>query len=149
MDWPIGYGYNIALGYFPYGQYGTSLDHEICHGVALASLSAPSDLIAFLDNSLWYATLRNNFDESHEEAYWELERFWPANHDGCMEWFNWPDSGKLYSPVKAGPGGPSGRHSGGVNCAFADGHSKWLKTGGPLCETKHFYPHYPANTDFP
>ncbi|HZP84505.1 MAG TPA: prepilin-type N-terminal cleavage/methylation domain-containing protein [Chthonomonadaceae bacterium] len=138
MDWYTGYGYNINLGYFPYGQLGRHVSNPIYTGVALASLNHPADIIVLIDNSVPYSWMRNNLNYAHATAYWYMYRWFPEPHDLCMQWYNWPDSAKASG--LPGNGVVSGRHSGGVNNVFGDGHSKWMRTGGELCKEIHGFP---------
>jgi prepilin-type processing-associated H-X9-DG protein len=58
-----------------------------------------------------------------------------------MQVFDWPDSGKRAN--LPGQGFVSGRHQGGTNCVFADGHAKWIKTGADLCRPERGDPSVP------
>ena len=131
--WFTGYAYNIQLGYYANGQLGTSNPNDPTRaGVSLASLDKPADLIALLDSSVPYGWLRNNLGRTHDASYIIMYRYFPQTVDNCLKMYNWPDSAKA-SGI-AGQGVPSGRHANGVNAAFADGHSKWIRTGADLCK---------------
>jgi prepilin-type N-terminal cleavage/methylation domain-containing protein/prepilin-type processing-associated H-X9-DG protein len=141
-SWPIGYAYNIQLGYFPGNQLNPSAPRTgpIYEGVKLASINYPADLIVLADNSLPYALFRNHpsykFDDYTARIY--AYRYSPVASTTCLQWYNWPESATIVGD--AGVGIPSGRHQAGVNCVFADGHSKWLKTGAGLCQERHSFP---------
>jgi prepilin-type N-terminal cleavage/methylation domain-containing protein/prepilin-type processing-associated H-X9-DG protein len=141
MDWYTGYGYNINLGYYPSGQLNTVSSDPTRVGVQLASLTHPAELIVILDNSVPYSWMRNNLKYSHDQAYQLAYRWFPEDTANCMAWYDWPDSGKLNA--KPGVGIVSGRHAGGVSCVFADGHSKWVRTGGDLCQAERGFPSAP------
>jgi prepilin-type N-terminal cleavage/methylation domain-containing protein/prepilin-type processing-associated H-X9-DG protein len=143
---PIGYAYNINLGYFPGDQIPPLRTGAIYEGVKLASLTRPADLIALVDNSLPYALFRNhpNYptmtnDDANARLY--IYRYSPTDPTTCMAFYNWPDSAQIVG--KPGSGIVSGRHQGGVNIVFADGHSKWMKTGAELCKLEHNSPTAP------
>lgn len=140
-DWWTGYAYNIELGYYPNGQLGKVSDDPTRTGVSEASLNHPADLIVIMDNSVSYSWLRNNLAMTDTDAQLIDYRWFPAANDVCMANYNWPDSAALAKkPYK---GVPSGRHNGGVNCVFADGHSKWLRTGADLCRPERGFPSTP------
>jgi len=138
MSWYTGYAYNINLGYFPGTQLGGGRTGPIYEGVSLASLQRPADLIAILENSVPYGWMRNNLGYTHSSAYGLAYRWFPQGTQTCMTWYNWPESAQLAGVPGAGV--PSGRHNLGANCVFADGHAKWLKTGGELCKPERGFP---------
>jgi prepilin-type processing-associated H-X9-DG protein len=140
-DWYTGFAYNINLGYYPGDQLSPVRTGPLYQGVALAAINRPSDLIALLENSVPYAWMRNNLNYSHGSAYGLAYRWFPQAMQTCLTWYNWPDSAKLAGI--AGQGEVSGRHNLGANCAFADGHSKWLKTGNPICLLERGFPDAP------
>src|SRR5205823_2966861 len=128
MDWWTGYAYNINMGYFPGDQLGVNRTGPEYQGVKLASLTRPADLIVILDNSVPYSWMRNNLSYGHRQTYVLIHQwFGRSSVTECMNWYDWPDSGKRVN--LAGAGVVSGRHQGGANSVFADGHSKWVKTG--------------------
>ncbi len=131
-DWFTGYAYNVQLGFFPSGQLGSTSSDPTRVGVSLASLDKPADLITLLDSSVPYGWLRNDLGRTHNASYIIMYRYFPQSVANCLKMYNWPDSAKLVG--KPGAGVPSGRHAGGVNNVFADGHSKWIKTGPELCK---------------
>lgn len=140
-NWWTGYAYNIELGYYPNGQLGTTSTAANRNGVALASVNRPSDLIVVMDNSIPYAWLRNTLGRNDPNSQIIHYRYFPQSVDNCMRMYNWPESGQLTGIAYQGV--PSGRHSGGVNCAFADGHSKWLHTGMEVCKLERGFPTAP------
>jgi prepilin-type processing-associated H-X9-DG protein len=142
-DWWTGYAWNIDLGYFPGDQLSPRRTGPAYEGVKLASLTRPSDLIVILDNSVAYAFERNYGGATDARAQYYFYRWSPrgANVKQCLEFYDWPESGRRLN--KAGAGVESGRHSGGVNCVFADGHSKWVKTGDDLCKRERGDPYAP------
>jgi prepilin-type N-terminal cleavage/methylation domain-containing protein/prepilin-type processing-associated H-X9-DG protein len=141
MDWYTGYAWNINLGYFPNGELGVVSSSPVFQGVPLASLTHPSDIIVLVDNSVPYSWMRNNLGYPHDQAYWLTYRWFGEPHDLCTKWYNWPDSAQAAGIP--GSGVPSGRHSGGANSVFGDGHSKWMKTGGAFCDDVHAIPTAP------
>jgi prepilin-type N-terminal cleavage/methylation domain-containing protein/prepilin-type processing-associated H-X9-DG protein len=141
MDWYTGYGYNINLGYYPSGQLKSVSDDPTRVGVRLATLTHPSELIVILDNSVPYSWMRNNLKYTHDSAYTLAYRYFPEDVASCMQWYDWPNSEKLFG--KPGSGIVSGRHNGGASCVFADGHSKWVKTGSDLCRLERGFPTTP------
>jgi prepilin-type N-terminal cleavage/methylation domain-containing protein/prepilin-type processing-associated H-X9-DG protein len=140
-DWYTGYGYNINLGYYPSGQLNTTSSDPTRTGVTLASLTHPAELIIILDNSVPYSWMRNNLKYTHDQAYQLAYRWFPVAVSDCMAWYDWPDSARVFG--KPGAGIVSGRHAGGVSCVFADGHSKWVRTGADLCRPERGFPTAP------
>jgi prepilin-type N-terminal cleavage/methylation domain-containing protein/prepilin-type processing-associated H-X9-DG protein len=135
-NWWTGYAYNIELGYYPSGQLGSFSTAPNRNGVPLASLLQPAELIAALDNQPMFSWLRNNLGRTDDNSQIIHYRWFPtSNVTACMTMYNWPESEKLFGPSRA-PGGmvPSGRHNGGINAAFADGHAKWMQTGNEMCK---------------
>src|SRR5262249_42638859 len=133
---------NINLGYYPSGQLKTKPSSDpAAVGVKLASLTHPAELVVILDNSVPYSWMRNNLKYAHDTAYQLAYRWFPEPTDMCMAWYNWRDSEKVFG--KLGAGVVSGRHAGGVNCVFADGHSRWVRTGGDLCRPERGFPTAP------
>ena len=132
--WYTGYAYNIELGYFPGNQLGLNRTGPIYEGVTLSMLTRPAELVAILDNSVPYSWMRNNLRYAHDTALQLAYRWFPrgTNVQQCLAWYDWPNSERLAGQSFI-PGTESGRHHGGVNCVFADGHSKWIKTGADLC----------------
>jgi prepilin-type N-terminal cleavage/methylation domain-containing protein/prepilin-type processing-associated H-X9-DG protein len=144
-SWPIGYAYNINLGYFPGNQLNPAAPRTgpIYEGVKLASINYPADLIVLVDNSLPFALFMNHpsyaYYNNNEQLTLSVSyRYSPQAYQTCLAFYNWPESATIVGT--AGAGIPSGRHQGGVNCVFADGHSKWLKTGAGLCNERHSFP---------
>jgi prepilin-type processing-associated H-X9-DG protein len=76
--------------------------------------------------------MRNNEKYNHDTAIIYAYRWYPQAVEACLTMYDWPASaqrsGKPYVGV------PSGRHAGGVSAVFADGHAKWVRTGGELCK---------------
>jgi prepilin-type N-terminal cleavage/methylation domain-containing protein/prepilin-type processing-associated H-X9-DG protein len=140
-DWYTGYAWNIELGYYPQGELGQTSSDPIYTGVALASVNYPANLIVLLDNSLPYAWLLNNEGYTASSAYWYIYRWFPEGNPTCLQWYDWPNSASIAGVP--GVGVPSGRHSGGVNSVFADGHSKWQRTGATICNEQAWYPAAP------
>jgi len=137
-----GYAWNVELGYYPSGQLGSvsSLPNRV--GVSLASLNRPADIITVVENSIPYAWLRNNLGRTDANSQIIHYRYFPQrNIQACMSMYNWPESQTLVSQPYQGV--PSGRHAGGVNCSFGDGHSKWLKTGAEVCKIERGFPDAP------
>lgn len=139
--WYTAFGYNIQLGYFPYGQLGRFVNNPIYTGVSLASVNRPADLIALIENSVPYGWMRNNLGYTHERAFFLAYRWFPVGFDTCMAWYDWPDSAQRAGIPGAGV--ISGRHNFGVNNAFLDGHAKWLKTGAAICAPERGFPNTP------
>jgi prepilin-type N-terminal cleavage/methylation domain-containing protein/prepilin-type processing-associated H-X9-DG protein len=145
-DWFTGYAFNINLGYFPGNQLGGIRTGAIYEGVKLAAINRPADLIALLENSVTYAYLRNGLDayqDNHNSSLQIAYRWFPtnANVQLCMTQFNWPESAALAG--RPGRGFVSGRHNGGTNCVFTDGHVKWIRTGADLCKWERGDPNAP------
>jgi prepilin-type N-terminal cleavage/methylation domain-containing protein/prepilin-type processing-associated H-X9-DG protein len=142
-NWWTGYAYNTELGYYPFGQLNSSPNPAPANrlGVRLATVNRPADLIAVLENSVPYAWLRNNLGRTDDNSQIIHYRYFPQQVQQCMTMYNWPESQQLAGVPYQGV--PSGRHNGGVNCAFADGHSKWLKTGAELCKLERGWPAQP------
>jgi prepilin-type N-terminal cleavage/methylation domain-containing protein/prepilin-type processing-associated H-X9-DG protein len=140
-DFWTGYASNIQLGYYPGQTLKPVRTGPIYEGVRLASINRPADLIAILDNSVGYAWLRNTLNYPANTSLSYHHRWYPADVQTCLDEQDWPDSGKRTG--KPGQGFPSGRHNGGVNCAFVDGHSKWLKTGADFCRPERGFPDTP------
>ena len=140
-NWWTGYAYNIELGYYPSGQLGSVSPLPNRNGVSLAAVNRPADLIVVLDNSVPYSWLRNTLARNDVNSQIIHYRWFPVNRDFCMMNYDWPDSQRLNSAPYQGV--PSGRHAGGVNCVFADGHSKWLKTGAEVCKPERGLPFTP------
>src|SRR5437667_65708 len=84
--------------------------------------SGPADLVVIMDTSVPYAWMRNNLKYGHDQAYQLAYRWFPEDTKTCLAWYDWPNSEAVFG--KPGAGIVSGRHAGGVNCVFADGHSK-------------------------
>ncbi len=128
-----------AARLLPSGQLGSTSSDPTRVGVNLASLDKPADLITLLDSSVPYGWLRNDLGRTHNASYIIMYRYFPQSVANCLKkMYNWPDSAKLVG--KPGAGVPSGRHAGGVNNVFADGHSKWIKTGPELCKLERGVP---------
>jgi prepilin-type N-terminal cleavage/methylation domain-containing protein/prepilin-type processing-associated H-X9-DG protein len=140
-DWWTGYAYNIELGYYPDGQLGKTENIPIRTGVSAASINHPAELIVIMDNSVPYAWLRNTLGRDNNASQIIHYRWFPVSTEFCMANYNWPESARLAN--KPYQGVPSGRHQGGVNCVFADGHSKWLRTGADLCRPERGFPSAP------
>jgi prepilin-type N-terminal cleavage/methylation domain-containing protein/prepilin-type processing-associated H-X9-DG protein len=140
-DWWTGYAYNIELGYYPDGQLGKTENIPIRTGISLASINRPAELIVIMDNSIPYAWLRNSLGRNNNDSQIIHYRWFPVSTEFCMTHYNWPESEKLAG--KPYQGVPSGRHQGGVNCVFADGHSKWLRTGAEICKPERGFPSAP------
>jgi len=141
-NWYTGYGYNINLGYYPSGQLDGKVSTDPTRvGVKLASINRPADLVVILDNSVPYACMRNNLNYGHDQAYQLAYRWFPEDTKTCLAWYDWPNSEAVFG--KPGAGIASGRHAGGVNCVFADGHSKWVRTGADLCRPERGFPSAP------
>jgi prepilin-type processing-associated H-X9-DG protein len=98
-------------------------------------------LIVITDNSVPYAWLRNSLGRDNSYSQIIHYRWFPSTTEFCMANYNWPESGSLAKRPYQGV--PSGRHQGGVNCVFADGHSKWLRTGADLCRPERGFPSAP------
>jgi len=141
MSWYTGYGYNVQLGYYPNGQLNSFSSDPTRTGVSLGSINRPADLIVLLDNSVPYAWMRNNLNYADTTAQELAYRWFPTAEKTCLETYDWPASGQRVG--SAGAGIRSGRHADGVNCVFADGHSKWMRTGGELCKLEHGFPTAP------
>jgi prepilin-type N-terminal cleavage/methylation domain-containing protein/prepilin-type processing-associated H-X9-DG protein len=137
-DWYTGYGYNINLGYYPGDQLKPVQKGPVFEGIRLASIAQPAELIVLLDNSVPYAWMRNNLKYKHDQAYTLAYRWFPQQTDTCLAWYDWPESEKRFG--KPGDGVVSGRHAGGVNSVFADGHAKWVRTGADLCRPERGFP---------
>ena len=121
---------------------GYSRNGPIYEGVKLASVLNPADVIVVTENSLTYSWLRNNlvgtsYYTSHDSALQIAYRYFPETTSDCLQMYDWPDSAAR-SGLK-GQGFVSGRHQGGVNNVFTDGHSKWMKTGAEFCRPIHGY----------
>jgi prepilin-type N-terminal cleavage/methylation domain-containing protein/prepilin-type processing-associated H-X9-DG protein len=136
-DWWTGYSYNIELGYYPLGQLNDNVVNDNRVGVTLAQIKQPSDLIALVDSSVYYAFVRNNLGRSHNDntnsAYYFIFRYHPQAPATCMNYYNWPQSATT-SGIAWTSGVKSARHQGGVNIAFADGHAKWMNLGAEFCK---------------
>jgi prepilin-type N-terminal cleavage/methylation domain-containing protein/prepilin-type processing-associated H-X9-DG protein len=140
-DWWTGYAYNILLGYYPSGQLGSVSSAPERNGVKLASLNRPAELIVIVDNQPMYSWLRNNLGRTDANSQIIHYRWFPtSNVTVCMTNYNWPASEQLFGPSRAGTIIPSARHSGGINCVFADGHSKWILTGNEMCKPERGIP---------
>lgn len=136
--WYTGYAYNIQLGYYPNGQLGDFSSEPYRLGVSRATLSRPAELIVLMDNSVPYAWMRNNLGYPHEPAYLLTYRWFPKPKGECLACYDWPRSGKRVGHLGAGV--VSGRHNGGVNGVFADGHARWIRTGEDLCRPERGFP---------
>lgn len=137
-----GYAYNIELGYYPSGQLNSVSTARNRNGVALAVLTRPADLITVMDNQPMYSWLRNNLGRTDTNSQIIHYRWFPTTTvRTCMTNYNWPDSAQLAG--LAGQGVASARHNGGINAAFADGHSKWIKTGNEMCKVERGIPDAP------
>jgi prepilin-type N-terminal cleavage/methylation domain-containing protein/prepilin-type processing-associated H-X9-DG protein len=140
-DWWTGYSYNVELGYYPLGQLNNNVVADNRVGVTLAQIQQPSDLIALLDSSVYYSYVRNFLGRPHNTAsnssLYLMYRYFPQIPDTCLNYYNWPESASR--PVNSGKvsNANSARHQGGVNIAFADGHSKWMKLGEGFCKREH------------
>lgn len=144
-NWWTGYAYNVELGYYPSGQLGSVSTAANRNGVSLASLNRPADLICVLDNQPMYSWLRNVLGRDDAASQIIHYRWVPTSAvTTCMTNYDWPDSARLFGPSRA-PGGevPSARHNGGINAAFCDGHSKWIKTGSEMCKPERGIPTWP------
>jgi len=128
-----GYAYNIQLGYYPSGQLGSVSSDPTRTGVPLASCNQPAELIVILDNQPMYSWLRNNLGRDDANSQLIMYRWFPTSDvKTCMTNYNWPESAALAGIP--GQGIPSARHSGGITAVFADGHSKWMRTGAEMCK---------------
>lgn len=107
----------------------------------LASINRPADLVVIMDNSVPYAWMRNNLKHGHDQAYQLAYRWFPEDINTCLAWYDWPSSQTVFG--KPGAGIVSGRHAGGVSCVFADGHSKWVRTGPDPCRPERGFPSAP------
>jgi prepilin-type N-terminal cleavage/methylation domain-containing protein/prepilin-type processing-associated H-X9-DG protein len=138
-DWWTGYAYNIELGYYPSGQLNSVSTAANRNGVSLASINRPADLIVIMDNQPQYSWLRNNLGRTDANSQIIHYRWFPtSNVTTCLTNYNWPESAKLAGIP--GQGVVSARHSGGINCVFADGHSKWITTGNEMCKPERGIP---------
>jgi len=142
-DWYTGFGYNINLGYYPRGQLSISATSgdPIYAGVSLGAINRPADLITIIENSVPYSWMRNNLNYTHDQAYVLAYRWFPQAEANCLAWYNWPDSERVAGTSYNGV--PSGRHQGGAISIFADGHAKWLRTGGDMCKLERGFPNAP------
>lgn len=157
-NWWTGYSWNVELGYYPYGQLGRFVHSPWYDGVPLASVQLPAELIQLVESSVPFSWDYNTYNGGNPagyflSAYVYMYRYYPARrlYDPskepfrlCLEWYNWPDSAQLAGVPFVGY--PSGRHSGGANCSFVDGHSKWIRTGADLCRNERNFPD-PNNTE--
>jgi len=80
-------------------------------GSSLASIEMPSVMLLFADD-----TYQSRTQYSPSQG----RRTWGANY------YEIPTSSPSQADVDSGVYQPFGRHLGGVNVAFADGHAKWL-----------------------
>jgi prepilin-type N-terminal cleavage/methylation domain-containing protein/prepilin-type processing-associated H-X9-DG protein len=140
-NWWTGYAYNIQLGYYPTGQLGQTSTASIYTGVTLGSVNRPADLIVIMDNQPQYSWLRNVLGRDDAASQIIDYRWFPTSDvTTCMTNYNWPESEKLFGPSKVGTIIPSGRHNGGINTVYADGHSKWIRTGSEMCKPERGIP---------
>jgi prepilin-type N-terminal cleavage/methylation domain-containing protein/prepilin-type processing-associated H-X9-DG protein len=138
-NWWTGYAYNILLGYYPSGQLNSVSSAPERNGVSLGSINRPAELIVIMDNQPQYSWLRNNLGRTDENSQIIHYRWFPtSNVTTCLTNYNWPESAKLAGIP--GQGVPSARHGGGVNAAFADGHSKFITVGNEMCKPERGIP---------
>ena len=123
-DWKMGYGYNIAFGYFPgnnitpsrsglFGGYcGTNI--PMYDGVNEAIVTNPSESVVMIDSTLSYYYLTSPpVSYSDATAKGAIEAFFPQTSDTTMKsYYNHPEAGI---------------HNSGLNGLYADGHAKWRK----------------------
>jgi prepilin-type N-terminal cleavage/methylation domain-containing protein/prepilin-type processing-associated H-X9-DG protein len=105
-----------------WGHYGANM--LVLHGnwlppLSIAEMAAPASTYALMDASIYV-----------------LE---PAKVISPTPGYYLPGAGS--AGITGDSGNPSdfneGRHFGGVNIAFADGHVKWLKSAGPVKEAQN------------
>ncbi len=140
-----GYAWNILLGYYPNGQLGSTQPGVAYRdGVKLAVVNRPADVICVLDNQPMYSWLRNNLGRTDANSQIIHYRWFPTSDvRTCMTNYNWPESQALAGPPRGGELVPSGRHNGGINSVYCDGHAKWIRTGDEMCKPIRGIPDLP------
>lgn len=112
--------YGVNLNLFPYGHTAT-----VPSPVKLAQVQAASNTYMFMDSGVYAMSpsvaLRTTLSSNQY-----LPGVGDAGTSTCSE----PAKPWRESDCQ------SGRHFGGVNMAFADGHAKWLKTSVVVTEAK-------------
>jgi len=112
------------------GQYGANVNVIVDEGktpLKLAALNAPASTYMIMDSGTWriYATTTN--DVVNPRGY---NSYTPGIGDLLHKNCDASDTANGVAPDSAAcQDFLSGRHLGGVNVIFADGHVKWLKTG--------------------
>ncbi|MGQ9488702.1 MAG: DUF1559 family PulG-like putative transporter [Armatimonadota bacterium] len=124
------YGRNMAYGY-NYQYLGNSRGNCWNVPVSEASIDTPANTLAIAD-SQGSGTLPCDNDEPTDPDYFNLSCL--GNHGYAIDPPLLPPCKNGPGPNRYSPGGtpgvrvpPAGRHSGGANVAFVDGHAKWMR----------------------
>ncbi len=119
-NYAFSYGYNQYLIGTSYASYASCTPTNTAVNVTVAQVKEPASMILFGDDTWGGRTL---YAPSNSNPSGTTRQAWGQNFcDPCPTLTAADD-------LRTNPNGkfPKGRHSGGVNMVFADGHSKWLK----------------------
>jgi len=113
------------------GNYGTNslIMPSNSKGKAMAAITSPASVYLFMDSGGWY--LNPSLVLAPRGYYWYL----PGSGPGSPTNVALTGSYELLDSAMTGDFS-SGRHFGGVNMAFADGHVKWLRSSVVYNEAK-------------
>ncbi len=125
-DWKMGYGYNIAFGYFPgvnitpsrsgsLGTYcGTGTGVRMYDGVNEAVLTNASESVLLVESTLsYYYLISPPVSYTDAVSKGAIDAFFPQSSKATMvSYYNHPEAGV---------------HNDGINGLYADGHAKWRK----------------------
>jgi prepilin-type processing-associated H-X9-DG protein len=125
-----------------YGSYGASTNVIGVGSISMASITSPASTYMIFDTGQWQISpslLKNPYAGAYIPGSGDLLGLTSSSCPGVGSY-----TGTFYNPLI--PDCMSGRHLGGVNMAFADGHVKWLTTSTVYNEaTKPNYGAFYAN----
>jgi len=110
-----GYNYGVNLAIMPPWNWGTSP-----MPLNEAAINAPANVYLAMDTGGYY--LNYSYVKSPSYAYWYLPGTGPGSAVNLTAASQSSFPGAVLDDFK------NGRHFGGVNVIFADGHVKWLKS---------------------
>ncbi len=115
-----------------YGANTSVMSNYANPSVSLASVVAPSSVYMMMDSGSYY------INSTYAKALGALYYYVPGEGEGGGDCTGASGS---YAPGDCA----SGRHFGGVNMAFADGHVKWLRASVVVAEAKKYVASPPAS----
>ena len=113
-----------------YGNYGASSNIINGGGVGMATITSPASTYMILDTGQWTINPSQLKDTAYGVYIPGTGNLIGLTSSACPNVYGY--TGGYYNPLSTDC--MSGRHLGGVNMAFADGHVKWLSTGTVYAE---------------